>query len=158
MNSWYTLVSKFHAQDNSDCPESLVLGDSNSLSDIAKIETRIGYTLPKEFKSFYTEYDGFGTNSEEGTDWFITPIESIQSTTDEARDWFAETHPDLAKRFVAFIDWGCGDYCGYLFTDDGDALDGIYTFEHESYEFEDDQDWAEFIQPLDSSLKDFLTV
>ena len=38
----------------------------------------------------------------------------------------------------------------------GAPLGGFFIFEHESYEFEADQDWREFIIPADSSIRGFL--
>lgn len=157
MSEWHKRIVVFHKLDNADDPDSLVLGSPASAASIAEFEKSIGYSMPNEFKQLYSEYDGFGTSREGETDWFFLPISKLPEHASEIRDWFQETHPELAKRFVPFVDWGNGDASGYVFSETGTLLPGIFIFEHESYEFEDDQDWEEFLIPVDSSIRAFLT-
>jgi hypothetical protein len=157
MSEWQKNIIAFHKVDNPDDPESLFLGPPASVASIAEFEKAIGYMMPDEFKQLYTEYDGFGTTRDGETDWFFLPVSKLLEHATEVRDWFQETHPELAKRFVPFVDWGNGDASGYVFSEAGIPLPGIFIFEHESYEFEEDQDWEEFLIPVDSSIRDFLT-
>ncbi|BCX48529.1 cell wall assembly/cell protein, KNR4 [Haloferula helveola] len=157
MSEWHKRIVAFHKLDNADDPDSLVLGSPASAASIAEFEKAIGYSMPDEFKELYSEYDGFGTSRDGETDWFFLPISKLPEHASEIRDWFQETHPELAKRFVPFVDWGNGDASGYVFSETGTLLPGIFIFEHESYEFEEDQGWEEFLIPVDSSIRAFLT-
>lgn len=157
MSEWHKNISAFHKLDNADDPDSLVLGPPASAASIAEFEKAVGYTMPDEFKQLYAEFDGFGTNRDGETDWFFLPVSKLPEHASEVRDWFQETHPGIAKRFVPFVDWGNGDASGYVFSETGIPLPGIFIFEHESYEFEEDQDWEEFLIPVDSSIRGFLT-
>ena len=157
MSEWHKSIVAFHKLDNADNPDSLVLGSPATAASIAEFEKAIGYSMPNEFKQLYSEYDGFGTSSDGETNWFFLPISKLPEHASEVRDWFQETHPEHAKRFVPFVDWGNGDATGYVFSETGTLLPGIFIFEHESYEFEEDQDWEEFLIPVDSTIRAFLT-
>ena len=157
MSDWRPLVTEFYKIDHGDDPDSLELGQPATAEDFDALEKELGFTMPEEFRSFYGQFNGFGTDLDGETDWFFVPISRIPSLTAEIRDWFEETHPDIAKRYVAAVDWGNGDSSGYLFSESGVPLDGFFIFEHEMYEFEAGQDWREFIAPVDSSIRDFLT-
>jgi len=157
MSEWHKNIVAFHKLDNADDPESLVLGPPASAASIAEFEKAIGYKLPDEFKQLYTEYDGFGTSRDGETDWLFLPVKKLSEHATEVRDWIQKTHPEIAKRFAPFVDWGNGEASGYVFSETGIPLPGIFIFEHESYEFEEEQDWKEFLIPVDSSIRDFLT-
>ena len=157
MSDWHKSITAFHKVDNADNPDSLVLGPPASSALIAEFEKQIGFTMPDEFKQLYTEYDGFGTSRDGETAWFFLPISKLPEHASGVRDWFQETHPEIAKRFVPFVDWGNGDASGYIFSDSGTPLPAIFMFEHESYEFEEDQDWEEFLVPVDTTIRSFLT-
>ncbi len=157
MSEWRPLITEFYKLDHADDPDSLELGQPATAEDFDSLDKEVGFKMPPEFRSFYAEFNGFGTNRDGETDWFFVPISGIPSLTAGIRDWIQETHPEIAKRYVAVVDWGNGDSSGYLFSESGEPLDGFFIFEHESYEFEADQDWREFIIPVDSSIRDFLT-
>ncbi len=157
MSEWRQVITEFHKLDHPDDPDSLELGQPVSSKEFDSLDKQIGFKMPPEFRSFYREFNGFGTKQDGETDWFFVPISIIPSLTANIRDWIQETHPEIAKRYVAVVDWGNGDLSGYLFSESGEPLDGFFIFEHESYEFEDAQDWREFIIPLDSSIRDFLS-
>ncbi|MFC4994809.1 SMI1/KNR4 family protein [Rubritalea tangerina] len=157
MKTWSELITEFHEEGHSGDLDSKVLGVAASDADLSKFGDDLGRDLGTEFKSFYSAHNGYGIQSDDGIDWFIVPLDQIKKITNDAVDWFQETHTDLAERFVAIADWDCGDYSGFLFSEDGSLMDGFYTFEHESYEFDEDQNWSEFLIPIDSSLRDFLT-
>lgn len=156
MTEWNKSIIAFHNLDYADDPDSLVLGSPASAASIAEFEKAIGYSMPEEFKTLYSEYDGFGTTGEGEVDWFFLPLAKLPALASEVRDSFHETHPQIAKRFVPFADWGNGDASGYLFSESGVPELGIFIFEHESYNFEENQDWREFLFPVDESIHDFL--
>jgi hypothetical protein len=157
MKTWSELITEFHAEGHPGDIDSKVIGAAASNSEITQLEHDLGRDMGDEFRSFYSSHNGYGTSSEDETEWFISPLNKIPKTTEDAVDWFRETHPNLASRFIAIVNWNCGDYTGYFFSEDGSLLEGFYTFEHESYEFDEAQDWSEFLTPIDSSLRDFLT-
>lgn len=156
-SEWRENLVAFHTR-NADDPKSLVLGPPASAASIAEFENAIGNTMPDEFKQLYTECDGFGTTRDGETRWFFLPVSKLPEHATEVRDRFQETHPEIAKRFIPFVDWGSEDACGYVFSETGTPLPGIFMFKHESYEFEEDQDWEEFLTPVSSSIRDVLTV
>lgn len=157
MSEWHKNIADFHKLDNADDPDSLVLGSPATATSIVEFEKAVGYSMPEEFKSLYSEYDGFGTTRNGEVDWFFLPISKLADHATAVRDWFQETHPEIAKRFVPFVDWGNGDASGYVFSESGAPEPGIFMFEHENYEFEEDQDWREFLVPVDASIRAFLT-
>ena len=157
MSKWHKKIIAFHKLDNANNPESLVLGSPATAATIAEFEKAVCYSMPDEFKALYSEFDGFGTSRDGGVDWFFLPLSKLPDHAVEVRGWFEETHPEVAKRFVPFVDWGNGDASGYVFSESGIPEPGVFMFEHESYEFEEDQDWRTFLVPVDASIRDFLT-
>ncbi|GAA5484833.1 SMI1/KNR4 family protein [Haloferula sargassicola] len=155
MSKWLKGITAFHRLDHADDPDSLVLGEPLSGNAIAELEKVIGFTMPEEFKQFYCEHDGFGTIRGGQTDWFFLPLAKIPQHAIEVRAWFEGTHPNIARQFVPFIDWGNGDASGYILSDAGDPDAAIFHFEHESYEFEKSQDWHDFLRPFSSSVLTF---
>lgn len=157
MTEWHRNIVAFHNLDNVDDPDSLFLGSPAKATSIADYEKSVGYPMPEEFKELYSEFDGFGTSRDGEVDWFFLPVSKLPEHALIVRDWFQKTHPEIAKRFVPFVDWGNGDASGYVFAESGVPEPGIFIFEHESYEYEEDQDWREFLIPVDASIRDFLT-
>ena len=152
---WFDLIEKFHAGDHPDSPESLVIGEPSSPEDIAALEKTLGVKMPDDFKDFYGTCNGFGHKDGDEVSWLFSPLDQIPATTSAARKWFYGTHPELAAGFVAFMDWDSGDYTGYVFEEDGTLVEGIFDFDHESYEADEDQDFEEFLSPLFLSIEDF---
>lgn len=66
--------------------------------------------------------------------------------------WFLKTHPELAGRFYPFIDWSNGDSMGHYFSETGELMSGLYCFEHENYEHDEEQDSEDFIVRWNSSI------
>ncbi len=157
MSDWYQNILDFHNLDNADNPDSLVLGSPATNASIAELEKATGYAMPNEFRQLYLEFDGFGTSRDGETEWFFVPISKLDAHLSEVRDWFQDTHPEIAERFVSFVDWRCGDASGYIFTESGLPEPGIFMFEHERYEFDAEQDWREFLVPVDDTIRTFLT-
>lgn len=157
MSDWHQDIINHHKLDYADTPESIRLGKPATAEAIRAFEkSSAGHTLPEEFHSLYQQFDGYGNESGDGIDWFFVPLELLPEHVAGVRGWLQETHPDLASRFVPFVDWGSGDASGYLFTESGALEPGIYMFEHESYESDAGQDWNEFLFPVDEDLRDFL--
>ncbi|RYD21491.1 MAG: SMI1/KNR4 family protein [Verrucomicrobiaceae bacterium] len=157
MSDWRQHIITHHQLDYADTPESLRLGEPASEESIAAFEASVGYVLPGEFHDLYQQFDGYGNETQEGVDWFFVPLEFLPEHVAGVRDWFESTHSALARRFVPFVDWGNGDASGYLFTESGEQEPGIFMFEHESYEFNEAQDWSDFLYLVDDNLQDFLT-
>lgn len=156
MSDWHQDIINHHKLDYADAPDSIRLGKPATREALQAFEKSVGHTLPEEFHELYGQYDGYGNEGEDGIDWFFVPLELLPEHVAGTRGWFQETHPELAARFVPFVDWGTGDASGYLFTESGALEQGIYMFEHEAYEFEKEQDWSEFLFPVDDNLRDFL--
>jgi hypothetical protein len=157
MSDWYQIISAAHQLDHPEAPDSLVLGAPADAVSIAAFEKAIGYCLPEEFKELYLKYDGFGRSGKTEVCWFFLPMSELPRHVAEVREWFQETHPEIARRYVPFVDWGDGDASGYLFSESGVPEQAIFMFEHESYEFEKDQDWRDFLMPVDKSIRDLIT-
>lgn len=156
MSDWRQDIINHHNLDHEDQPESLFLGEPANAEELRAFEKSVHRRLPEEFHDLYSQYNGYGTVSEHGTDWFFVPLEMLPEHVSGIRDWFQGTHPELAARFVPFVDWGNGDASGYLFSESGEMEPGIYMFESESYLFEAEQDWTEFLYPVDEDLRSFL--
>lgn len=105
MSEWHKNIVAFHKLDNADDPDSLVLGSPANAAAIAVFEKTVGYSMPEEFKTLYSEYDGFGTTRKGEVDWFFLPLSKLPGHATEVRDGFQETHPEIAKRFVPSIRW-----------------------------------------------------
>ena len=157
MASWKERVKKHHEWAHQDDGYHLVTRPSVSLVQIKEVETALGFQFPKEVREFYLEVDGFGVKHEgrEEVDWFVVPLDKVEETTKQARDWFQETHPYAAKGFFAFIDWSCGDYTGYLVSE-APREEVFVTFSHELYEFNPEQDPNEFIEVSYDSFEEML--
>ena len=159
MTNWTQLITENHAWAHANDGFSLVLSDPASQSDIATLEKQLGIKLPAELHDVYMRHNGFGIRSSADPAriyWTLAPVSRVPELTGSARDWFQETHPKEASLFYPVIDWHCGDYTGYLVTSDGNALDGLFTFEHESYEFDSEQSPEDFLIPSHESLSKFL--
>lgn len=156
MSDWRQDIINHHNLDHQDDPESLLLGKPATADELSALEESVQRSLPEEFHDLYSQYNGYGTRSEEGSDWFFVPLELLPEHVAGIRHWFQGTHPELAARFVPFVDWGNGDASGYLFSESGELEPGIYMFEHESYLFEEGQDPTDFLYPVDEDLRSFL--
>ena len=157
MENWKELITRFHSADHPESPESLHIGPPATAEEIAAFEAKAGFRFPEEFHDLYRSCNGFGRKDGAEVIWFCAPLEEIPNMSEQARKWFTGTHPELAAQFVAFIDWESGDYTGYVFDEEGEVFEGLFDFEHESYDYESKQDPDEFILPMFPSLKDLLS-
>jgi len=164
MSSWQELVAEYYKIDHQD-PDTLVIGVATSKKRLDRLEKVLGVSLPAEFRDFYSLHDGFGTKKSDGSiDWFFEPIANIPKWTATSSVFFAETHPKLAARFVAFINWSefnrngyLGSSSGYIFDESKKSDGEIYVFEPDLYEVDEDQDSSDFLYHQDGPIREFLT-
>ena len=160
MPNWTNLINAQHRWAHKNDGFQLVLNDAAAEAAITALTEKLGFRLPPEFSDIYRSHDGFGvqhTSDPETIHWSLVPISQIPELMQSARDWFQETHPDAAQRFFPFIDWSCGDYTGYLLTADGTIRSGLFTFEHDSYEFEAEQAPDDFLHHAYDDIAEFLS-
>lgn len=157
MSTWTSTITAFHEQSAEGGGPDLLCGAPAPEGALAALADNLSCVFPSEFCELYAEVNGFGAKTEEELTWFFLPLDRIATHTESVREEFRDTHPELATRFVAFIDWGNGDACGYLLDGEGVPLEGIYLFEHEAYEFADEQAADDFVYRIDDSIDAFLT-
>lgn len=158
MPDWKKIIIEQHDRHHKDDSVKLIQGAPCAQEDIARLEETIGLKMPSEFKDLYSAVNGFGSHSGRD-DWFLVPVEHIPQVMQLARNWFSETHPELAARFFPFIDWSCGDYTGYLVSESGMLEKGLHTFGHEEYEFDASQESDVFLYPSGfASIEDFIRI
>lgn len=156
MKTWHQRVHEAHERDHKEDGLRLVTGPPASPKAIVDFEHVLGWTLPAEFHGLYQTFDGVGLASgEEETLWLLTPLAKIPQVIADVRTWFADTHPALARRYFPFIDWGNGDSSGYLLSEKGELLPGIWIFEHEAYEFDEAQPASAFLAAFVGNLQEF---
>jgi hypothetical protein len=159
MKDWMDIVRRNHEWAHARDGCRLVTQDGADPQAIIQLEDRLGIHFPDEFHELYATLNGFGVASNGDSEhvwWLCTPLEEIPEFAEGIRKWFRGTHPDVAERFVAFIDWHNGDGEGYLFDEHGIALPGLYIFEHELYGFDEDQDIDEFLDEIPVTIEEFL--
>ncbi|RYD49039.1 MAG: SMI1/KNR4 family protein [Verrucomicrobiaceae bacterium] len=156
MNDWRKDLLKFHQGDNPDDSNPPVFGPPATPEAIAAFEKSVGLRMPQEFHELYLQVDGFGQMYNGEILWYVVPLAELAEHVAGRRDWFQKTHPDLARGYVPFFDWANGDSCGYLFSKSGAMVPGLFMFEHEEYEFEEDQDPEDFLSLTDESFRHFI--
>ena len=111
-----------------------------------------------ELVSIYRDCDGFGVLHEVGyVECFLPASSKLQGVIEKAALWFAETHEDIANRFLPIYDWNDGNFTGYLRGESGTLEDeSVYTFYHDMYYHEEGQSWDEFIIYEESSFEKFI--
>lgn len=161
MPNWTSLINAQHRWAHDNDGYQLVLNGAADEVTISALNDKLGIRLAPEFCDFYRCHDGFGvrhTSDPETVHWSLVPLSQVSDLIQTARDWFQETHPELAKTFFPFIDWSCGDYTGYIIGPDGTFRTGLFTFEHESYEFEPDQTPDDFLHHSYDDIADYLSI
>ena len=157
MPDWKHIVARYHAAAHSDDEHALVTGDGALASEIEKTGDELGIKFPNEFASLYGTYDGIGVGSDDDDIWWLfRPLDQLSQFANTIRESFSETHPETAERFFPFLDWANGDGMGYLMNESGEVLPGLYTFEHESFEFDEDQETEEFLSSIPVTIEEFL--
>ena len=159
MTDWRKIVSEYHDKVLGQSGGKLLTLEGASNSSVDELQQALGFDLAEEFRSLYLQCNGFGlTNgADDQKDWFFHPIDQISGFAGDTRKWFEETHPESAARFFPFVDWGNGDGMGYLLDENGQVLDGLFWFEHEYYEFDEDQEFDEFVVKRNNTIHELLT-
>ena len=158
MINWNSLVNSFLRSANPSGEFRPIVRLGASPEAIAGTERKLGIPIPEELRSFYLRCNGMGLACDDEPDEprLIPPVEELPSTAAACRGWFAETHSDLASRFLPFLDWENGDFMGYLLQSDGTYHPFLATFCHELYKCTSTQDANEFLERGPSSLAEFL--
>lgn len=157
MKDWHEIVRRHHMAFHGNDEYQLVISPPATEAELASLRGLFPYSIPFEMESFYQSINGFGKSSAHyPLLWFFLPISKLESACRSLRDTFGDSHADLAQRFLPFVDWFCGDYSGYLWSEDGTLLDGLYIFEHENFRYESGQDISEFMFCTDASIEEFL--
>ena len=114
--------------------------------------------LPTELRDFYSYSNGLALEDDRTKEpRFLRQIQILPAYVKFARESFAETHQKYARRYLPFIDWENGDSSGYLLDATGAYRPEIFIFLHEHYEYIEEQDINEFLQPFAESLANFFT-
>ena len=159
MPDWKKLVEDHHQWAHAKDDYELVMLPPASAAELQALEATLGFAAPRELRSFYEQVGGCGVKAPDSeTYWLVVPVTEVAANIASARDWFDETHPRLAKRFFPFISWASGDYTGYLKSPLFGLKRGLYTFEHEGYEFEAGQLPWFFMKKDYKSLEDIFTM
>ena len=154
MPDWRETVEEYYALD-----WQLVMPSGAELHELRDLARVLQVRFPDEFASLYRTMNGFGGTDGKGVvEWAALPLEEIPTFSDRIRSWFSETHPEVAARFIPFLDWHCGDATGYLKDEQGKVLSHLRTFFHEEYHFDESQPYEEFLVEDEATIHDFLTL
>ena len=159
MHNWNQIVARHHSAAHRDDGYELVTRPGATGALIQETGAALGVAFPDEFIALYRVFDGIGIrNDDHGEEvlWFFQPLAQLQEFVATTRGWFRETHPELAARFFPFLDWANGDGMGYLTDESGSVLPGLFTFEHECYEFDEEQEPDEFLVSIPVTIEQFL--
>ncbi len=129
-------------------PSAGASAPTSSVERAAQFEAMFGVAMAETMQEGTDEQDS-------AVRWFFVPVAKIPELTAVARSWFEETHAEAARRFVAFIDWDCGDYTGYVLPLESGTAAELHTFEHESYQFDEAQEAGEFLLPSYESIREY---
>ena len=162
MIDWLELLKEQHEIQSDGAKDiRLLLGEPASAADISNLETNFRTTLPAEFHSFYSQYNGAGATYQKKTgdkeDWLFLPAERIKLLSQLDDDWSSELHRSAAEQLLVFIDLGTGDCGGYKLDENGRIDTGsICFFCHERVNFEPNQPPEEFIINLGYGIEGLL--
>ena len=157
MKDWTEAVKTYHDWSQEDSDYTLAINGPAQESELERICGKINFPITAEFREFYLQVDGFGSQMEEGeVYWLLVPSAHLELTVEVGRDWMNDTHPEVAQRFFAFIDWSSGDFTGYLKSEDGELLPGLWEFSHEYFLHDSTQDYNDFLIQTDSSISELL--
>jgi len=156
MSEWNDLIKKWNIKNRKDDPDSLIVGNPIGNFNFSLVEKDLGLILPDELRSLYRNCNGFGFREKGRVYWFVPPINSLKDMLDDFKSKVSKMHPDLASSYLPVIDWGNGDYTGYLYDGNENAKSRLYTFYHEYYDYDSDQYYGEFMLMGHDSLQDLL--
>ena len=126
---------------------------------IDHVQMKLGIELPLDVREAYLCHNGFGfkgPNTLNGKDWSLVPIKQIAKFSKAARMWFAETHKEESKRFIAIVPNDDGSSLGYLIDRKGKLVPELCGFELSSCDYDEDQEIEEFVVPQFDSFTDFI--
>lgn len=99
MPDWIELLQRHHSATHPEDDFELKLGPPASDEQLQWLSNELEIKLPEEFCSLYACCDGVGIVS--GTIlWSFLPLRQVPRFACDIRDWFQETHPLVARRFV----------------------------------------------------------
>jgi hypothetical protein len=157
MKSWDDLVNESHERDHEGDGFQLVKMPPATSDEIDSLQKLIGIKLPDEFRDLYLAINGFGVVGKSAEIyWSFIPLDKILGFIASTREFFQDTHPDVAKRFFPFIDWSDGDASGYMISPSDRLLPSLFDFQHDDYEFEETQEGSEFLVTATRNIKDFI--
>ena len=127
--TWRDVILGFYDYGDRYDPDALVQGEPVSDHELDELEEKIGVPLPTEFRQFYGTQNGFGMKQEDGTiDWVFVPVADIPALTSKSQEWMLEKHPEIADRIICFVDWHEDESVGFLLSEAGAPLRGVYSF------------------------------
>lgn len=147
---WKSLIKKFHKR----IPAGYVLhlAPPANADQLESAKNALPAIIPSEIFELYAACNGCSLDAGGTKYWFFVPLEGMGGLRKSTEQWFLKTHPELAGRFYPFIDWSNGDSMGYYFSETGELMSGLYCFEHENYEHDEEQDSEDFIVRWNSSI------
>ena len=156
MTNWQNLFQRhFDVTSQRDELTELLLGDGVSETKIDSLFDQFGFQPPQEFRDLYTVINGVAHNQTDVHGWWFRPLDSLTEFAESCRLWF-EDHPDLASRYFPFIDFGNGESAGYLLDNDGALLGGLFIHNTGAYDYDEDQEWAEFLMPACDTIEAYI--
>lgn len=156
MSEWIEIVKAHHQRYSEKDGYALIINPGADENRLNEIQDHLRWKFPKNLIEIYRECDGYGISWPGlDVDWNLMPILDLENFANDVRGWFKETHPVVASRFFPFFNWGTGDSIGFL-ADENGISEKLYEFSHDSYEFDEAQNWKDFIQYEASSIKEFL--
>ena len=156
--NWNDVLSVYLELSGDESTLSEIKLDGATPEQLVECETKIGMKLPTELRDFYSYSNGLALEDDRTKEpRFLRQIQKLPAYVKFARESFAETHQKYARRYLPFIDWENGDSSGYLLDATGAYRPEIFIFLHEHYEYIEEQDINEFLQPFAESLANFFT-
>jgi hypothetical protein len=159
MADWLNIISNRYAEAVANDGDELLLSPGATREQIDQRCGALGFVPPSDFRELYATCNGFGVRELKQPDtpcWFFYPLEQMSEFCERIRAGFAETHPEEAARFFPFIDFEDGDGVGYCVDEEGQLLEGLFLFEHEAYEGEEDQEPSDFLVRVPMTVQQFL--
>lgn len=158
MNKWDKLLTERHRKYYDErIHGALLMNKGLAKSAIEPFKRLTRYAWCDDFFGLYARHDGVGLQQPDNiTNWMFVPTAELMAFKQSICGWFQDTHAVLAAKFFPFFDWANGDAIGFL---DVEGVENVlFEFEHESYEFDPDQEVTEFLKPSYESIADFLKV
>ncbi|EGF24449.1 SMI1/KNR4 family protein [Rhodopirellula baltica] len=159
MTAWAELLIRHHAAAHADSGCEPLFGDAAPLERLDDLPSKIGLPLPRELRDLYRSVDGYGLKMDADSmlsPWLIVPTSELADFVSSCRSTIADTHENLSRRFLPFIDWANGDSMGYIYDRNGNLTDGLHMFMHELFRYDADQDPDDFFRSFNGSIADFL--